>query len=76
LIRLESAHNSTAHRVSPTRKVVITRHCAIPSLRCAHNGTYKSIGLDSEEWCEFPPNMNGPPAVSAARGPSEQQVDC
>lgn len=49
LIRLESAHNSTAHRVSPTRKVVITRHCAIPSLRCAHNGTYKSIGLDSEE---------------------------
>jgi hypothetical protein len=48
LIRLESAHNSTAHRVSPTRIVVITRHCAIPSLRCAHNGTYKSIGLDSE----------------------------
>lgn len=77
LIRLESAHNSTAHRLSLTRKVVITRHCAIPSLRCAHNGTYESVGIDSDRqrW-EFSPNANGPPAVSAARGPSEQQVDC
>lgn len=48
LISLESAHNSTAHRLSLTRKVVITRHCAIPSLRCAHNGTYGSVGIDSD----------------------------
>ncbi len=39
LFGLKTAHDSSTHRVSPTRKVLIARHCAIPSLRCAHTGS-------------------------------------
>lgn len=30
LVGLEAAHHSSTHRLSPTRRVFITRHCAIP----------------------------------------------
>lgn len=47
LIGAESAHHSSTHRLSPIRKIFIARHCAIPSLRCAHNNALRTIGLDS-----------------------------